>query len=119
MSFRKILQRFIDETNQGAKKDHNMKEALKKYDGKRVFLNVIGDTTYAVAISSEAASLILDATPHPEDMSIEMNRETAQKIVDQEISPLQLTSMIFSGKIKIRNIGKKEIELIRKLYRGF
>jgi hypothetical protein len=52
-------------------------------------------------------------------MYIEMGHEIAQKLISQEMNPLQLSSMVLSRKVRIRNIGEREINLVRTLYRGF
>lgn len=119
MSFSEVLQESIDEVNKRAKTDDSLKEVLKNYDGKRVVLNIVGETTFAIAISSEGVSLTALTAPNSEDMYIEIESELAQKIVHQEINPLQILSIILSGKIKTRNISIQEIDLVRRLSRGF
>lgn len=119
MSFRDILQKSIDEVNKGALRDRALKDAFKEYDGKRVILDIVRDTTYAITISSGEISLTMDAVANSEDMYVWIDRETAQEFVSQNISPLQLPSIVLSGKIKIKNIGTREINLVRRLYRGF
>jgi len=119
MSFREIIQKNIDELNKGASTDRALKYALNEYDGKRVILEIVRDTTYAITISSGKLSLTTDTAANPEDMYVGIDRETAQKLVNQSINPLQLPSMILSGRITIRNIGTREINLARRIYRGF
>jgi hypothetical protein len=119
MSFREVLQRGVDEINRAASTDRALKNALKEYDGRRVVLNIVGDMTYVATISSEQVALTTGAVADAEDMYIEMGHEIAQKLISQEMNPLQLSSMVLSRKVRIRNIGEREINLVRTLYRGF
>ncbi len=115
MELNAIVKKGIDEINKRAKSDPSVKDVLKQYDGRRIFINIVDDTTYAFLISSEEVSLGTSKSANPEDMYIEMKRETIKKLFNREINPLQITSMVFFGKIKIKNIGTKEIDLVKNI----
>jgi ubiquinone biosynthesis protein UbiJ len=119
MSFSQFLQEHIDEFNEAVKRDNAAREALKQYNGKRVVLSIAEDTSYAITISTQGLSLLASASPNSNDMYIEMENATARKLLDQGTNPLEVASMIVSQKIKMKNIGPKEIDLVRRLARGF
>ncbi len=115
MSFNDVFQRGIDEVNKLANTDEALKDVLKQYDGRRVFLNVVGDATYVVTVSSEGVSLATSKSSNPEDMCLEIDKRTANELLDREVDPLKVISMVLFGKIKVRNIGPKEIDLVKRL----
>ena len=115
MELNAIIKQGIDEVNKRAKSDPSVKDVLQQYDGRRVIINVVGDTAYALLISSERVYLETSTSANPEDMYIEMKHETIKKLLNREISPLQITSMVLFGKIKIKNIGPKEIDLVKNI----
>ncbi len=115
LSFNETLQENIDEVNKKMKTDSAFREVLKQYDGKRVAVNIVRDATYIVIISSEGVSMTTSEKPSPEDMYIEIDKEMAEKLLNREIDPLKILSMVLFGKIKIRNIGTEEIDLVRRL----
>lgn len=115
LSFNETLQENIDEVNKRMKTDSAIREVLKQYDGKRVAVNIVRDATYIVIISSEGVSMTTSEKPNPEDMYIEIDKEMAEKLLHREIDPLKIISMVLFGKIKIRNIGTEEIDLVRRL----
>ena len=119
MSFFEFLKTSIDEVNKRSKKDNIMNDTLKKYSGKRVVFNMVGKTTYAVTISSKGLSLVTPVVSNQEDMYVEMENRIAEQFVNHELNPLEITSMVLVGKIKLRNIGTNEIDLVKKVSRGF
>lgn len=116
MSYNEFLQKSIDEINRRVESDSELKDVLKKYDGKRLVLNLMNDATYAINISSENVSLETSATSNEEDMYLEIDKEVIKKILNQEMNMLQAASLLLTGKIKIRNIGMEEFDLVQKFF---
>ena len=113
LAYREVLEKGINEANKRAESDKALKDVLKQYNGRRVVINVVDDTTYAFSISTEGVSLTTPTTSNPEDMYLEINSKIVEKILNREIDPLKLISMVLFGDIKMRNIGPKDIELIQ------
>ena len=74
MAFEKILNQSIDKVNERAKSDEILKDILRKYDGKRVIINIKDDTIYAAKISVEEISLEKSVISNPEDMYVEFDK---------------------------------------------
>ncbi len=115
LTFEKVLQEGIDEVNRRAKSDKDLKDVFEEYDGKRVVLNISDDKTYVILITSGGASLIESEASNSDDMYLEVDSKTIKKLTKSKIDPMQIMSMVFTGKIKFRNIGTKEIDLVRKI----
>lgn len=115
MAYREVLEKGINEANKRAESDKALKDVLRQYNGKRVVIDIVDDTTYAFSISTEGVSLITPTTSNPEDMYLEINSKTVEKILSRQIDSLKLISMILFGDIKMRNIGPKDIELIQRI----
>lgn len=115
LAYRELLEKGINEANKRAESDKALKDVLKQYNGRRVVINVVDDTTYAFSISTEGVTLITPTTSNPEDMYLEINSKIVEKILNREIEPLKLISMVLFGDIKMRNIGPKDIELIQRI----
>jgi hypothetical protein len=115
LAFERILNQNIDKVNERAKSDEALKDILKEYNGRRVIINIKGDTIYTVKISAKEISLDKSMTSNPEDMYIELNKKTVQKLISLDIDFTQIMTMLLIGKIKIRNIGIEEIDLIKRI----
>ncbi|MCZ2845368.1 MAG: hypothetical protein O2U61_02560 [Candidatus Bathyarchaeota archaeon] len=115
MAFEKILNQIIDKVNERAKSDETLKNILRKYDEKRVIINIKDDTIYATKISVEEILLEKSMISNPEDMYVELDKKTAQKLICRNIDFMQIMTMVLTGKIKIRNIGIEEIDLIKRI----
>ena len=76
MELNEILKQGIDEVNKRAKSDPSVKDVLQQYDGRRVIINIVDDTVYALLITSEVVSLETSESANPEDMYLEMESET-------------------------------------------
>lgn len=111
----KVLQEGIDEVNRRAKSDEALKDVLEEYDGKRIVLNISDDKTYVISIASDGVSLTPSKTSSPDDMYLEADSKTIKKLTKGRIDAMQIMSMVLTGKIKFRNIGTKEIDLVRKI----
>ena len=101
--------------NNRVKSDEVLRDILRKYDGRRVTINIKDDEMYTVKISVEEISLEKSAISNPEDMYVEFDKKTVQKIICRDIEFTQIMTMLFTGKIKIRNIGIEEIDLIKRI----
>ncbi len=115
MAFERILNQNIDKVNERAKSDMVLKEILKKYNGRHVIINIKGDTIYTAKISAEEISLDKSVISNPEDMYVEFDKKTVQKLICRDIDFAQIMAMLLTGKIKIRNIGIEEIDLIKRI----
>ena len=115
LPFEKVLQEGIDEINRRAKSDKALKDILEEYDGKRVVLNISDDKTYVISIASDGASLMPSKTSSPDDMYLEVDSKTIKELTKGRIDAMQIMSMVLTGKIKFRNIGTREIDLVRKI----
>jgi len=115
LAFEKILNQSIDKVNERAKSYEILKDILRKYDGKRVIINIKDDTIYAAKISVEEISLEKSGISNPEDMYVEFDKKTIQKLIFSNIDFMQIMTMVLTGKIKIRNIGIEEIDLIKRI----
>jgi len=116
LSYDDIVKESIERINERSKSDKELKRILKEYDGKRLVVNVVDDVTYAVNISSDGLSVDTSTTANPEDMYLEIDKDAIKKIVNQEINILSAATLMLSGKIKIRNIGAKELDLVRGFF---
>jgi len=116
LSYDDIVKESIERINERSKSDEELKRILKEYDGKRLVVNVVDDVTYAVNISSDGLSVDTSTTANPEDMYLEIDKDAIKKIVNQEINILSAATLMLSGKIKIRNIGAKELDLVRGFF---
>ena len=116
MSYDDIVKESIERITERSKSNKELKRILKEYDGKRLVVNVVDDVTYAVNISSDGLSVDTSTTANPEDMYLEIDKDAIKKIINQEINILSVTTLLLSGKIKIRNIGAKELDLIREFF---
>ena len=115
MTFEEILQKGVDEANNRAKSDKALMDVFKQYDGRRIVLNISDDTTYIVSITSKGLSLIDSEASSPKDMYLEVESKTFKKLIKGRTDPLQIMSMMLAGKIKVRNIGTNEIDLVRRI----
>ena len=70
----------------------------------------------AMDISSDGLSVDTSTTANPEDMYLEIDKDAIKKIINQEINILSAATLMLSGKIKIRNIGAKELDLVRGFF---
>lgn len=115
MAYTHFMQKSIDEINKQAETDTTLQDLLSQYEGRTVTLHIIDDANYVVSISKAGVSLatLKDATS--EDMYIETDVKTVKELMDQEIDPLKIASMVFFGKIKIKNIGIKEIDFVKRI----
>jgi hypothetical protein len=116
LSYDDIVKESIERINERSKSDKELKQILKEYDGKRLVVNVVDDVTCAVNISSDGLSVDTSTTANPEDMYLEIDKDAIKKIVNQEINILSAATLMLSGKIKIRNIGAKELDLVRGFF---
>jgi hypothetical protein len=116
LSYDDIVKESIERINERSKSDEELKRILKEYDGRRLVVNVVDDVTYAVNISSDGLSVDTSTTVNPEDMYLEIDKDAIKKIVNQEINILSAATLMLSGKIKIRNIGAKELDLVRGFF---
>lgn len=110
------MQENIEQANERAKTDRSIKDVLNQFDGKRVIINITDDTIYALTISKDGLSLESSVTSTSEDMYLELNKKTAEQLLNREIDPFKLLPMILLGKIKVKNIGTKEIDVLRGLF---
>ncbi len=110
------MQENIEQVNKRAETDSTIKDVLNEFDGKRVVINITGDTIYALAISKDGLSLESSATPSSEDMYLELDKKTAEQLLNREIDLFKLLPMVLLGKIKIRNIGAEEIDVLKGLF---
>lgn len=117
LAFEKILNQSIDKVNKRAKSDGSLKNILKKYDGRRVIINIKDDKIYSVKISAKEISLEKSVISNPEDMYVELDQKTIQKLIRSNIDFIQIMTMILTGTIKIKNIGIEEIDLIKRIIR--
>ena len=115
LEFYELFEDGVETINKKAQTDISLQKVLREYQGKNVHLKIIKDALYTFKISSAGVSLTTSETVNPEDMFIQIDRETAEKLLNREINPLQITSMVLFGKIKIQNIGPKEIDLVKKI----
>ena len=110
------MQENVEQVNKRAETDSTFKDVLNKFDGKRVIVNITNDTIYALAISKGGLSLESPATPTSEDMYLELDKKTAEQLLNREIDPFKLLPIVLLGKIKIKNIGAKEIDILKGLF---
>lgn len=106
----------VEQVNRRAETDSQIKNVLNEFDGKRVIVNIADDTIYALAISKGGLSLESSAVPTSEDMYLELDKKTAEQLINREIDPFKLLPMVLLGRIKIKNIGAKEIDILKGLF---
>jgi hypothetical protein len=85
LAYIEFLQKGINEVNKRAKNEKAIQDILPQFEGSRVIINVLDDTTYALAISKEGVLMIGNATSNPEDMYIEVDSKTAQQLLNRKI----------------------------------
>ncbi len=115
MPSRKVLKKGIDEANRRAKSDKALEEILNQYDGKHFVLNMLDDTTYVIAITSKGLILTTSTIFSLDDMYLEIDSKTFKNLISGKIDQFKVMSMVLTGKIKFRNIGTKEIDLVKRI----
>jgi hypothetical protein len=112
MKISELIQQGISKANKKVNSDASLKEILMRYNGKRVIINIIGDSIYAIQISSNQLDLLKSESINSEDMYLEIEEGIVEEIISGRIDKLRLMSLILTGGIKMKNIGLKEIDLI-------
>jgi hypothetical protein len=115
LAYTHFMQKSIDEVNKRAETDNALQDLLSQYEGRTVSLHIFDDANYVVSISKAGVSLVTPKDVTSEDMYIETDIKTVKKLMNQEIDPLKIASMVFFGKIKIKNIGTKEIDFVKRI----
>lgn len=115
MSFQERFQRGAVKFNERVKEDPNFKSFLEKYHGKMLVLKIRDDATYVLTIT--LTGLSLEVSPPtlpdgPEVMYLEMDTEHLKRLIEEHtVNPADL----LFGKIKWKNIGLKEVDIVRKM----
>ena len=110
---------FTERFNAGIKKlrdkvKHNpaFSEALEQYDGRSITLKVTDDATYVFHISKDGITMEVSPENPPEDMWLETSSQILKKMLDEKrVNPTDL----LLGRIKWKNIGLREVGVVRKL----
>jgi len=116
MSFAERFQRGVVKFNEKAKGDPLFKGFLEEYGGRRLVLKVRDDATYVLTITPVGLSLEVSPSTLPPDspdvMYLEMDSEALRRLIDDHyVNPMDL---VF-GRIKWRNIGLKEVSLVKRM----
>jgi len=112
MAYVKTFEDTIKDINERAKTDPEIREALRKYNGRTVVLKVYEDATYVFSVSSSGVSLKVNPESCPDDMYAEMDRKRADDLVYKQ--KVSLSDLAFR-KIKHKNIKKSDIDFLKKL----
>lgn len=113
MAFKERFERGIAKFNEKARNTPEILEVLEEYDGRTVTLKVTDDTTYLLKIGREGLFLEVSPEKFPEgDMYLETSSQILQRMLDEKkLNPADL----FLGKIKWKNIGLKEVNVVKRL----
>jgi flavodoxin len=110
--FKSIFEEGVAKANEKAKTDPEIQNALREYNGRTFVLKVIDDTVYMFTFAAGGIALTVSPTTYPEDMYLETDRERLKKIIyEQRVDPMDL----MTGKLKWRNIGLKEVNLVKRI----
>ncbi len=112
MSFKDRFEAGVAKFNLRAKSDPQIQEALRQYAGRSVTLKVTDDTVYVFYLEKDGIRLEVTPENAPEDMYLETSKEILQRMIDEKkLNPADL----LLGRIKWRNIGLKEVSIVRKI----
>jgi len=113
MAYVQTLGDTIKDINERVKTDPEIKNALRKYNGRTLVLEVYEDATYVFHVSSSGVSLEVNPQSRPDDMYAGMDIKRANDLVyRQKVSK----SDVILGKIKHKNISFADIEFVKKLF---
>ena len=115
MNLNRILTKNIDEVNKRIESDDALVNILNKYEGRCIVINIKDEMKRTIQISKNGLSFRNNVGTNQRDMYVEMDRNTLNKIIRQDFNFFQIMTMVFLGKIKIRNIGAEEIDLVRRM----
>ncbi|RLI28226.1 hypothetical protein DRO53_02105 [Candidatus Bathyarchaeota archaeon] len=112
MAFAERFNAGIRKLKEKLKEKPELAEALEEYDGRTLTLNVTDDAVYVFHISREGVTMEVSPEKPPEDMYLETSSKILGRMLDEKrVNPVDL----LTGKIRWRNIGLREVEVVRRL----
>ena len=115
MRFHDIFSKGVEEVNRRMSYDSQIQNALLRYNGRKVVINVTDDATYLFTISSNGITYSHSPSSIPDDMYVETDSEIMNELIQGGIDAIRAMVLYATGRIKTKRIGVKEINLIRKL----
>jgi len=112
MSFTELFQHALEKFNPRIEKDAKIREILEEYDGRSITVKVSDDTSYVFHLSPEGVTLDISPKDPADDIYLETSNEILQKMIDTRRVDL---SDALRGRIKWRNIGRREISLVKQV----
>ena len=115
MSFAELFQHGLNKFNPRIEKESKIMEILEEYDGRDITVKVDDDTIYVFHLSPKGVTLEISPQNPPNDIYLETSKAVLRKMIDKRRVDI---SDILQGKIKWRNIGRREISLIKQVLAG-
>jgi len=112
MSFTELFKHGLDKFNPRIEKEDKIREVLEEYDGRDITVKVKGDTAYVFHLSPKEVTIDISPQNLPDDIYLETSREILQKMLDKKRVDI---SDVLHGRIKWKNIGRREISLIKQV----
>jgi hypothetical protein len=112
MSFTELFKHGLGKFNPKIENESKIKEILEEYDGREITVKVTDDTTYVFHLSPQGVTLDISPRNLPDDIYLETSKEILQKMIDRKRVDV---SDVLKGRIKWKNITRKEISLIKQI----
>lgn len=112
MAFQGMFFQGVEKINGLMKTNAEFQDLMKEYEGRSLVVKIKNDATYVVNITRPGLILLLSPKNIPNDMFFETTPEVFKRIIiDRKINFIHLAL----GKIKVKNIGPKELTILKKL----
>lgn len=109
--FDDIFRQALEKLKGQRQSNSEIREALRKYEGRSLHLVIEGDAEYLFSVRSEEIEYQVNPEQVPDDIYLEMDLPLAQRIIEE-----RRFGVFDVLRVKYRNVTGEDIDLLRTLF---
>lgn len=106
-----IFKQALEELKRKRESNSEIREALRKYEGRSLHLVVGSDAEYLFSVTSGEIEYQVNPEQVPDDIYLEMDLPLARRIIEEK-----RFGVFDILRVKYRNVSGEEIHLVRTLF---